>query len=250
MAKSGIAVPDDENKRAEVQFQFAWQHFNFHAEQRTKMFHFFLIVAGGILGAWGLITEQHRPDLTVAGILIPAFGAIFSTLFLVLDIRNTQLLEMSENLLRKMEEAWIYKGTAWRRQTKYGDVMLGLLSREALLKCHMRNKLPYGWLTRLILVNNIKHKTSVRAILLISILGFWILAGWASWTANMLQFWVIVVAILSAIWSGWALFSPYWHLKCEAAAWAGQRGTPNKPRLSTSPRSRKSSSSRALRGKK
>jgi len=255
MAVTGIVVPETPDKVAELQFQYAWEHFKFHAEQRMKMFDFFLIVAGGILAAWGVIVNLHNsipanPEIDIAGVLIPAFGAIYSTFFLALDTRNTQLLEMSENVLTKMEEAWIYSGSAWRRSTEYGEVRLGILYREELLKKHVKKKRNYCAFQKILFVDNIKHKTAIRAILIISIAGFWFLAASASPAAGMLRSFVFAGAVFSAVWGIGALYSPVRDLKREAAAWAARHETPKDPRPSASPRSRKSSSSRARRGKR
>jgi len=98
----------DANKIFSKQFDLAWEHFKFHAEQRTRMFHFFLLVVALLLNAFSLIIDGENQKLQDSAFLVLFLGGLFSTFFLSLDVRNTQLLESSEGLLRKIEKDTLY----------------------------------------------------------------------------------------------------------------------------------------------
>lgn len=155
-------------------FKLAWEHFKFHAEQRTRMFHFFLISIGLLLNAFVVVHGTDAADRRVSTSLL-MLGGIFSTLFFTLDVRNTQLLESGEALLRKLEEENLYPASEWYERTDDGAVRLGLLSRDAVLKNHTKNTAPlrYHVLFRWVFFDNIKHKLSIRLIVLLSIFLFW-----------------------------------------------------------------------------
>lgn len=77
------------NNDFEYQFRLAWEHFKFHAEQRTRVFHFFLITVALLLNAFSWML---RADAAYQGwaFLLLCIGGILSTIFLGLDVRNTQ----------------------------------------------------------------------------------------------------------------------------------------------------------------
>ena len=83
-------------------FEYAWKWFSYHAEQRLKAFHFFLIFIGvivvGLSNCWG------KSNLWVAGALIYLFGIISCILFWFLEIRNEELVNYGRDALKKIEE--------------------------------------------------------------------------------------------------------------------------------------------------
>ena len=102
------------------QFDLAWSHFKFHAEQRTRMFHFFLLVIALLLNAFSLLIDSEIEKYRNYAFLVLYLGGILSTFFLCLDVRNTQILEASEALLRKIEKDVLYKDL--REKTDRGEV--------------------------------------------------------------------------------------------------------------------------------
>lgn len=154
--------------------KLAWEHFKFHAEQRTRMFHFFLITVGLLLNAFFLL-RRDAPGETFAATVLLMAGGVFSTLFFALDVRNTQLLEYGEALLKKIEES-LYPPSEWHEEQEGGGtIRLGMLAREAWLKRHtnraasIRSKPVFRWIA----FENAKHKLSIRLIVGLAMLLFW-----------------------------------------------------------------------------
>lgn len=226
----------DANTIFSKQFDLAWEHFKFHAEQRTRMFHFFLLVVALLLNAFSLIIDGENQKLQDSAFLVLFLGGLFSTFFLSLDVRNTQLLESSEGLLRKIEKDTLYGD--WRETINGGEVKLGLLSREALLKDFIKSNCGvFRWpILRWVFIDNIKHKLAIRSIVVIAIVCFWIgayetapvemivpLGAWEIEAETLID----IGALFSAIWGVYALLAPWrdrwWERKALQALNAAKR---------------------------
>lgn len=215
------------------QLHLAWEHFKFHAEQRTRMFHFFLLTIGILLSAFSVLVDDKNGNYKDYAFLILCIGGLLSTMFLSLDVRNTQLLKQSEALLRKIEEDTLY--TDWRGETDGGEVKLGILSREAVLKDYVRSnpKISDGPFLRWFFVDNIKHTLSIRFIQVISVLCFWIGAYAAAPSKVPVLIFVIGFGVC-LVWGSYALWTPERDLGWEEEALkaldarnrAGGAGTP------------------------
>lgn len=93
------------SKLTAAQFDYAWKWFNFHADQRTKMFNFMLITFGFLFAAIANTFEKAKP----VAIAVCAFGVLLAFIFSRLDKRNQQLLSWGEDILHKLESADLYK---------------------------------------------------------------------------------------------------------------------------------------------
>jgi hypothetical protein len=230
----------DTGVRVKLQWQYAWEHFKFHAEQRTRMFNFFLIIIGVMLSAYGVFlgSENIGTTLTRWSFLIPAFSAIVSTIFLALDVRNTQLLEYSEVILRILEKDELYPQPGWWEEIKEKrKIKAGILSREELLKRHIDSSAAdvgmIWWLKKKIYYDNIKHKTGLRAIYLATIILFWSLAlqdaaekaniDWIPYSPRMVFIVLLFLAGVSFFWCINALATPKRHLENEVAAYKNNK---------------------------
>ncbi len=205
--------------------RFAWEHFKFHAEQRTRMFHFFLIAVGLLVTAFSLMTRSNGSIYQDYAFILLCIGGVLSTFFLCLDVRNAQLLKLSERLLQKIEEDFLYKD--WTGKVGGKKIKLGILSREAVLENYIQSnkEICSGDYVRWFSVDNIKHKISMRAIEWIGILGFWIGAEaviLAKDNVPLLQStagnWVLIGLTVCVFWAGYALGSPERDLKREEKA--------------------------------
>ena len=224
------------NNDFEYQFRLAWEHFKFHAEQRTRVFHFFLITVALLLNAFSWML---RADAAYQGwaFLLLCIGGILSTIFLGLDVRNTQLLEQSEALLRRMEDD-LFEDDKWVEIRDGKKLRLGILSREATLKKHMKkeHKYLYARPFRWIIFDNVKHKFGIRFIQLLAIVCFWVGAYKMTDESKILpllflfgpeikiKFWEIWGLILCLIWGFYAMATPGRHLVWELEAWMDPDG--------------------------
>jgi hypothetical protein len=126
-----------------LQFDYAWKWFNFHADQRTKVFNFMLIVVG-ILAA-GIINslDKHLPNTVYA--LLCFTGGSLALIFWLLDWRNRYLLWLAEDVLRYLERERIF-GKDVKIEGLYGENHdLGILWRQALEDSAAREKIQNDW---------------------------------------------------------------------------------------------------------
>jgi hypothetical protein len=89
----------DESTRSRMR-EYAWNYFQFHAEQRMKTFDFFLIIAGAIIA--GFLTTVHDERLVAAalGFLLGFMSLVFGKL----EKRNRELVRNGEAALKYLDE--------------------------------------------------------------------------------------------------------------------------------------------------
>jgi len=82
------------NKRIAKDINYAWEWFKFHADQRTKVFNFYLLVTGALL--FGLIQiigiKEEYINHKAAISLVSILGIISSIAFYFLEKRNEELV--------------------------------------------------------------------------------------------------------------------------------------------------------------
>lgn len=114
----------------QVQFDYAWKWFCFHADQRIKMFNYMLIVFG--IFAAGVVNALHNqvPKGAIAGLCF--FAAALAVIFTRLDLRNRDLVWLGEDVLMDLERKTIF-GDGNKIKGRYDrEIDLGLLWRQAL----------------------------------------------------------------------------------------------------------------------
>jgi hypothetical protein len=89
-----------EESRNEMR-KYAWQYFSLHSDQRLKTFNFYLILVTVVLGGLlAFIKDAKVPQLGApAGLLL----AFLSFIFWKLDRRNRELIQHSEDILKRIE---------------------------------------------------------------------------------------------------------------------------------------------------
>ena len=87
---------------ANMQFEYAWRWFDLHAKQRVSMFNFFLLSAGALATAYGLLL---REQLYVVAAVAAFMGIFVSLVSCLLDVRNHALVKMGEEALKGVERA-------------------------------------------------------------------------------------------------------------------------------------------------
>jgi len=123
MAETGQGTDD----ASRIQ-QYAWNWFQYHAQQRLSAFRFFLlflsILAVGYYTA--LTAERHALVLLVAVV-----GCVVSLAFLILEFRNEQLVNLGRDALSAYEESGPFTRL---------DERLGRLDSERLKLIHLDRK--------------------------------------------------------------------------------------------------------------
>lgn len=117
-----------------LRLSYAWDIFAFHAAQRTMMFNFFLIAVGIVANGVALALRYGLP--VYFALVLLGVGAFLSVAFRHLDKRNVQLLEMGEDILRKLERDAVFWGLG--SLDGFPNIPLGFLHREAAEKQRMR----------------------------------------------------------------------------------------------------------------
>lgn len=88
--------------QAALEYGFKW--FEFHAQQRTTTFNYYLIIYSGLAAAVSfLLKEKFQLGSIVMSIIM--IGV--SVLFWQLDVRNRQLIEIGETIL---SDSWRKNG--------------------------------------------------------------------------------------------------------------------------------------------
>jgi Mn2+/Fe2+ NRAMP family transporter len=94
------AVNDDE-KHLKL-LDHAWNHFEYHAQQRLSLFNFYTIFCGLIVAAWASIMTADNP-LPAAGVCLGLLLPVVSFVFWRMDQRNAYLTKRSESLMGEAE---------------------------------------------------------------------------------------------------------------------------------------------------
>lgn len=81
---------------------YAWRWFEYHAGQRMVAFRFFLILLAALV--LGVTTALKDREFFLVSMLA-AFGALISFAFLMLEIRNEELVNVGRNALIHVEDA-------------------------------------------------------------------------------------------------------------------------------------------------
>jgi hypothetical protein len=91
----------DERKEART---YAWGYSALHADQRMKLFNFFLILSGLILGAFPAVRGIATGAKVVA--LLPLLLVLTAFIFWRLEERTRRLVKNGEDALRFLDKQW------------------------------------------------------------------------------------------------------------------------------------------------
>lgn len=126
--RSETDKPNWDLELLKLRADYAWNWFSYHAEQRTKMFNFMLVVVGifaaGVAGAW----KDGMPDLAIALCVVPAALTI---VFMLLDRRNRDLVWFGEDVLHHLERKHLFGEDAQIPNREDKAVPYGILWRQA-----------------------------------------------------------------------------------------------------------------------
>jgi len=94
-------MTQDERKEART---YAWAYFALHADQRMKLFNFFLILSGLIVGAIPAV-RGVAPNAKIVAFL-PMLLILIAFVFWRLEERTRRLVKNGEEALRFLDEQW------------------------------------------------------------------------------------------------------------------------------------------------
>ena len=113
-----------------MRFELSWRYFDFHARQRTQLFHFFIILAPFMFGGCFYLFREREMVGYMPGQIASCAGAILAIIFFGLDRRNRQLIHFSERVMRLIEEQFLF--TDIRAIKENGATFKGVMTTERL----------------------------------------------------------------------------------------------------------------------
>jgi len=93
-------TPEDRNAAR----TYAWSYYALHADQRMKLFYFFLILSGAVLAALSTIKAIVPSAHLVA--LLPLLLFLAAIIFWGLDRRTRELVKNGEAALKYLDTTW------------------------------------------------------------------------------------------------------------------------------------------------
>lgn len=89
----------------QIEQQYAWNWFSYHASQRISAFNFFLIISGAtVAGYFRCVEHLDDPRWHWFGVFVGLFGVLVSVAFVLLDVRNEELVNCGRNALDILEK--------------------------------------------------------------------------------------------------------------------------------------------------
>jgi hypothetical protein len=92
---------EESHAQEKLEFEYAWNWFQYHAAQRLTAFNFFLVLVGFLLVGYAQAVD-HRWD--GIGIAIGTLGALVGFGFWALDVRCEELVRCGSSALLTLEE--------------------------------------------------------------------------------------------------------------------------------------------------
>ena len=82
----------------------AWRHFAIHAEQRLRMFQFYITISTALLGGGVLLIRTGQN--AIALLLLSFLASFFSFVFWKLEIRTRILVKNSEDAIKYLDRSY------------------------------------------------------------------------------------------------------------------------------------------------
>lgn len=96
-------------KTFDQQYQHAWNYFQLHANQRISLFGYYIIFLSIFAAGAGTIIFKFRSreiSAEILGIIIALLFIGITWIFILLDERNKDLLEIGKKKLIELEKLW------------------------------------------------------------------------------------------------------------------------------------------------
>jgi hypothetical protein len=163
-------------ERDKLQYDYAWRWFAFHADQRTKMFNYMLLVFGILAAAVANILDK----VPAVALILCALAAIMAVIFALLDKRNRNLTWLGEDILYELECRYLFEPEQRvQSHNTAKDVRFGIFVRRSEEEAP-RNPLARGWRD----ARAGAHRFWLPAIAIIIGTAFLAIAGDILWSAR------------------------------------------------------------------
>jgi len=85
------------------ELEYAWKWFEFHADQRLRAFYYYLIIIGALgYGYLFCLNSDNKVSVSSLAPLLGFLGALISVAFLIIEIRNVDLVNIGRDELRRL----------------------------------------------------------------------------------------------------------------------------------------------------
>jgi hypothetical protein len=111
-----------------IRFELMWRHFEFHARQRTTVFHFFILLTPLLFGGCFFLFKEREVVGSIPAIGAALSGSVLALAFFLLDLRNRQLYQVSKRALALLESQLLF--TSYRPLTLSGGYFPGVITQE------------------------------------------------------------------------------------------------------------------------
>ncbi|GEC58769.1 hypothetical protein ABIF38_001635 [Bradyrhizobium japonicum] len=128
---SRATPPEDARATMEfekMRFEISWRYFDFHARQRTQLFHFFIILTPFMFGGCFYLFKERLLVGYIPGQIASCAGMFLALVFFALDRRNRQMIDVGERALRLIEGQLLF--TDFRSVDEDGSIFKGSLTTE------------------------------------------------------------------------------------------------------------------------
>lgn len=85
--------------------EFHWNYFSLHADQRLKMFNFYLIFSAILIGAFINILDEAKSSVLTC--VLPYLLAIISFVFWKVELRIKYMIKNSEEAMKQIDDQLI-----------------------------------------------------------------------------------------------------------------------------------------------
>ena len=120
--------------KLKMKMDYAWNWFKLHAEQRMKLFNYFLITTGILFTAFIQSVNYEIWELSLSVCVI---GVFESLAYLVFDIRNRKLIKYAADVMHDIENNYLFT-----EELKEEDRTLGMLQTDAFYRMRQGQS---GW---------------------------------------------------------------------------------------------------------
>lgn len=109
MKKLTITSYHDELAFHQARMKYAWDWFQYHADQRLKAFNFFLVILGILTVAYGtamkegLANQSAMRTYSAFAAVVALCGVVISIAFFIIEVRNVELVTCGRKWLDRLE---------------------------------------------------------------------------------------------------------------------------------------------------
>jgi hypothetical protein len=111
MGTPGAPLSPTDPEILKLRTKYAWDFWEFHGRQRLSMFNYFLLITGILINGYLLALKEHFYHALLSICLL---GMLQCLAFFMIDIRNRDMLYFADDLLRHLEEDYLFDSPPYK----------------------------------------------------------------------------------------------------------------------------------------